>query len=488
MNKINIPELVGYNKLEASTGRKIISPHVRIILNFFPQDKDPVFSDRSTKVRTISFEKGKTEATLIDFSWNKNIGTASGQWNAMIKKGRESSIDPKSGDIIDGDWIECIVIRNGIGYPLFRGIVDTIREGKTSVNGVTVSAWTIQGRDHGALCEVPIAWASLYVQSLGQLVKGFYTETVRGEVGGRPDELFKILIAAAFQKGEDGSKSKSTWALPSSLDSKIGKEIFYDALSIETYELRGSYRNELQLWTQAGQTLWDTFGTWCNPLLNELWLDFANINTENGMEAVIRERPFINTIDEEVSPWFNLKQWKVPNWLIDTYDIGRGGLERFNLFEITANFPLENMQEQIALTSPLINQRSINRHGIRPYQQSTKYVSPENEDQGAWSMESTEWMRLLVDWYGPNPYWLNGTITTGTVFPEIKIGNIFILDTGNKETIETFYVEGVSLNWRYDERGIRSQSQFTLTRGYRGSDRDAVKMVKKISEEFEGLF
>lgn len=490
MTTARTPELIGYKGLNSRIGRRSISPHVRIRLDFYPQDKDPVFSGRKTSRRVVSFERGQSEATLLDLTWQKSIGSASGQWTAMIKRDPGvSSLDLRQGDVMGGDWVACTVIRNGVEIPLFRGVVDTVREARTSVDGATVSAWNLQGRDHGAPFEVPIAWASLYVQNVGQLVKGLHTQAVKGEVGGRPDRLFEILIEATFKRGEAGVKNKSTWALPSSLESEIGKEIYHEALSIKTGTLRGSYYNELQLWTQAGQDLWTTLGTWCNPLLNEYWLDLANISPDDGeMEAVIRERPFICTEQGMESPWFSLGEWKIPSWLIDTYDIGRGDLERFNLFEVTADFQFENAQEQTALASPLIDERSIVRHGIRPYQQSTKYIAQGNKQQGAWSEELKRWMRLLVDWHAPNPYWLNGTIRAGTALPEVRIGNLLVLDTGAKETSETFYVEGVGLNWRYSQNGPRCQSQWTLTRGYRGTGREALKMVQAISDRFKGLF
>jgi hypothetical protein len=485
---IATPVLKGYQGLTSKPGQRLVNQTTRIRLEFYPQDKNQFFSSRPINKRTVYWGPD-SEAMLIAFVWNNQIGQASGKWSATIKLNQNSTLDLENGDVCDGDWVRCTVQRNGVDFKIFLGVVDIVRQSKYSSGGATVKTWTISGRDHGAPFEVPIAWASLYVQTVGQLIEGLYTRSVKGEVGGSPDKMFKLLIDAAFNRGAAGTKNKSSWALPPALEAELGKEIFRDALNVITNHTEGAYFNEIQLWTQAGQSLWDTLGTWCNPLLNEFWLDFANVNpSQNQIEAVIRERPFINTVDGHNSPWFSLNSFKVPSWIIEDDDLGRGGLERFNLFEVTADFAFGNMQEQTALASPLIDEEGIVKHGIRAYQQSTKFISPGNVGQGAWPDEVNIWMRKLVDWYGPNPHWKNGQIRTGVVFPEIKIGNIFTLDTGNEQTNEHYYIEGTGINWRYSANGSRSQSSFVLTRGYRGNKRDGLKLVKSVSDRFKEAF
>jgi hypothetical protein len=483
------PRLTGYTGFESKSGVKYVNQHVRVKLEFFPQDKNPFFPNRTTRKR-LAYWGNDSEATVTAFNWQKQIGQASGQWNAALKIGPNSSLDLENGDVHDGDWVRCTIARNGVQIPLFLGVVDTVRRAKSSAGGATVKSWTLTGRDHGAPFDTPIAWASLYVQTIGQLFKGLYTAAVRGEVGGSPDKMFKLLIDAAFEQGTAGTKNKSHWALPPALEGEYrGKDIFRKLLYVSAGETVGAFQNEIQLWTQAGQSLWATLMSWCNPLLNEIWLDYANIKPILMQpEAIIRERPFINTIDGDESPWFSLPRFKVPNWLIENEDIGRGGAERFNLFEVTADFAFGNGQEQTALASPLIDLEGMVRYGIRPYQQSTKYINPGYVEQGAWPEEVGRWMRKLVDFYGPNPYWLNGQIATGACFPEIKIGNVLTVDSGKEDKNTHYYVEGTGLNYRYSARGAAARSNFVLTRGYNGTIRDGYYIVHENSKRFKSLF
>ncbi|MCK5800721.1 MAG: hypothetical protein KAI47_26220, partial [Deltaproteobacteria bacterium] len=68
----------------------------------------------------------------------------------MILKLDGGDLDPSMGDIIDGDWVDVSVLRNGVRFTICRGIVDSVRESKTSVTGATVKTVTVNGRDHGA--------------------------------------------------------------------------------------------------------------------------------------------------------------------------------------------------------------------------------------------------------------------------------------------------------------------------------------------------
>jgi hypothetical protein len=475
------PKLSGFKGFESSG--KIVSPHLRVNLSFFPQDRDPIF-DRKNRTYFVSADPQKSLATLVDFSWSKQIGQPSAQWTATIKETSPKEMNIGGGDLMDGDWVLIEVVRNGVVFPLGLGVVDSIRINKRSSQGATVKTFSVAGRDHGALFEVQTAWSNLHIQSVGQLVKGFWTEAVKGSVGGKPSVMFETLINATFQSGVAGTRNQSGWALPTQIFSLLGYDNFAEALSIKNDSpTRGMYFNELQLWTQVGQTLWGLFQEWCNPLLNEYFVDFDNISSgDEEMEAVIRERPFINSTDMFDSPWFKLKRHTLPHWLIETYDVGRGGHDRFNIFEIVATYGLDNTSEQSALISPMFNAESISTHGIRPFQQETKYIS--SGGQGDWIEEVKGWMALLVDWYGPNPYFLNGSVGIGTMFPEIKIGQRLRIDVGEERSSETYYVEGLTHQWRFGPTGARGQSTFNVTRGIIGDDGDAVQMIRDVSNKF----
>jgi hypothetical protein len=417
-------------------------------------------------------------------------------------------------------------------------VVDQVREQKRSVGGATVRNWIVSGRDHGAIFEYPITWTSIWVQTLGELSRGLMTTAVKGAVGGRPDQLFALLIEAALGAG----KLAGQWELPPSLAELTGKSNFYNTLKVfplaasrenRSKGLRGSYWNEAQLWNTGAQTLHQALMTWCNPLLNEIYYDLlppvgqvakngldgffipseaqvessvplsarsgfepprslsskystTSFNAEFGHSAAyIRERPFINTVEGLNSMWFSLPTWTIPDWLIIQDDLGRGGHERYNLFELLADIGMGTTQEQPPQAKPVWHEASIKAHGLRAFQQSTLYLAQlENNGPAAWFAERRTWQKLLVDWYGPSPYLRQGQITVKVILPEVRVGHRLIIDTGGApDQNEQFYIEGVGLDFSFPP-GTGSTT-FTVTHGFRGSDGDYLRRVREASAFFK---
>jgi hypothetical protein len=481
--------------LRSRPGQTIIHQHVRAGLTLYPHNGDPVYPDRPTRARTFNWDPRTSEGAIMSLNTMKTMGAPSGTWQATIKLRKDSDFDITKGHVMDGDWVDIVYLRNGIEFPVMRGVVDSRRQRKMSVGGSTVRIVTLSGRDHGAVFEQPLTWQSFWVQSIGQLFRGLMTDRVGGAIGGSPDEMFELLIEAGLERGSD--TNRSGWQLPPALAKLISDPAgvppyFYDVLEVDTSPARGAYYNEVQLWTQAGQTLHQTLQQWCNPLLNETYYDLAKRkwgDESEGMFAYLRERPFVNSVDGMESAWFSLDRVDLPAWVIRDYDTGADGSQRYTLMELIADFGFGNPSEAAALAAPIWSRGDIQTHGLRPWQQNVQYVAKDGAAQGQWIEERKDWNRLIADWYGPNPYLSSGSLGAGILVPEAKIGMRAKYNTGSEETSEHYYLEGVEHKYSFTrEAGHHGETGLSVTRGFRGTDHHYLKMVETVGANFKEVF
>lgn len=527
--------------------RPFVAPHTRVRLRTYPLNDDHPFllRDRGAGERVMDWTES-SEASVIALDWGKTMGQAAGTWSVKLKPKHEGlRLDRHA--IIDGDWADITALRNGVPIPVMRGVVDSVRERKYSVRGATGFEYTISGRDHGAFFEYPITWNSIWARTLSETVAGLFTSRVKGRVGGRPDELFAALIQGTFAAGADTVGVPSgQWTVPESIKDRLPlvtaptgtdnilvgttASQLIDILNVFTFNaaqdiegLRGAYYNEPQLWTVGEQDLHATLMQWVNPLLNEFWYDllmpraFMPPNGLNkflsaqddrfrqrveGQEptaekeefgtlaAFCRERPFPTVAQGNDSMWFNLPTWRIPNWLLQVQELGNGGQERFNVFELLADFGLGPQQEQAAFSRPRWHKEDIERRGLRAYSQTTRYFAQEKGGPEQWFEERDNWVSILRDWFAPNPYLRNGTINVKCLLPEIRIGQRLVVDPGAKNQEEQFYVEGVAGSWRAatQSTGEASSQQFTVTRGFTGTDEELVSAVNRLPDIYREVF
>jgi hypothetical protein len=539
--------------LKNTSGQKLVKQHVRAGLTVYPHSKDPVFPNRATDI--IRFDwTDKTDASLRKLSWQKSMGRPAGRWSATVKEKPRGSLSIGGGDILPDDWVDINILRNGLAIPLCRGIIDTVTENTTGM-GATVRTWEITGRDHGALWDFPIAYQNIYVRTLNELVAGLFTKRVKGKIGGNPSELFKILIEGAFTKGNTSSswvlpdkmakaygvspapppleafpQAGSLAELPLAAFADIGPNgSFLDILDIDTSgTTRGAYYNEVQLWTNPGEGLGQTISNWCNPLLNEFIYDLAiDKNYPNTgkakakVSALIRERPFPiaeDTLEQPISAppqaetvagiptlpdvteamnnsaWFKLTTWDLPNWIVQNATLGRSNTERFNLFELLADVGFGGSEgEQCAQAPPAIYRNSIEKHGLRPMLEHTRFVADgsKGKGMGAWITERKNWQRILVNWHCLNPWFMSGTIPIPLALPEIRIGQKLRILNGKKEETWSYYLEGTALDWMAGagpQNPPTAKTQLMVSRGWQGTDASLAKAFLSASKQYETKF
>lgn len=546
-----VASLKGYLGL---TNRNVprASQNLRVRLNIYPQATQigsvaintaggNAFVKRTNSKKLTLDWTNNSQMGLQLFDFTKQMGQPSGAWMAVAKeKATVPDLGIEDGQILDGDWCDVSILRNGVEIPLCRGVMDSVREQTQSVGGATVRTWQLTGRDHGAFFEYPITYQNIWAQTLGELTQGLFTARVKGKIGGRPEELFQILIDAAFSSG----KLSGQWELPESLsDTTGGKKRLHELLDIITFSadkllgqgLRGAYYNEPALWTVGGQTLHQTLMQWVNPLLNEIWYDLLppggftpqnglgqwviprpldtdveikeRVNTLGGtltgtavtptgefgtIAAYIRERPFPNTIEGDNSLWFDLPEWRIPRWCLQAIDLGRGGHERYNLFELLADLgSMGATTEQPPICPPTWNKMDIRQRGLRIFSQTTRYLAQLKTGMGDWHRERGTWQDLLRDWHAPAPYLRQGQVICKLLLPEVRMGSKLIIDEGGSESDnERLYIEGVHLRFMGPQGATKPPTgvtTWTLTHGFRGTDKEYLDAVKGTVSFFEEI-
>jgi hypothetical protein len=231
-------------------------------------------------------------------------------------------------------------------------------------------------------------------------------------------------------------------------------------------------------------------------MLNEFFYDLVSMENRSvtldfpisslfQMQATIRENPFVNTIDEKKSPWYSLREWTIPSWLIYTSNLGRSNVARITVFDITASSAFITPTDQQGVVKPLWSPTGIQYHGIKPYISNTKYIVGKNKDSGPWIKERDEWQRLICDWIAPEPYYLNGTMEFGTMFPEIRIGDRLRINTGDKNAPILAYIEGVNHTFSFTNSGPIARTSLMVSKGFKGTDTELLNMVKKASNSFK---
>lgn len=536
--------LKGYLGLDSGDQPRV-SQNLRVRFTIYPQTTvEPADGDGILPIKRKNHKKlvldwtGDSQLGLQMFDWQKQLGQPSGVWMAVAKEKPGKDLGIEDGQILDGDWCDVSILRNGIEIPLCRGVVDSAREKTESRGGATVRTWTLQGRDHGAFFEYPITWQNIWAQTLGELTQGLFTARVKGKIGGRPDEIFRILIDATFGL----AKLSGQWELPESLaDSVGGKKRLHDILTVIAFAadkqatelgLRGAYYNEPALWTAGGQTLHQTLMQWVNPLLNEIWYDLlppVGFTPQNGLggwflpdpedtdievgnqvlqlggallgedikpdgsfgtiAAYIRERPFPTDIGGTNSLWFDLPEWRIPTWALQSVDLGRGGHERYNLFELLADLGMGSTAEQPPQARPTWNKLDIRQRGLRTFSQTTRYLAQLKTGMGDWFRERSTWQDLLRDWHAPAPYLRQGQVVSKVFLPEVRIGSKIVIDEGGNEADnERLYLEGVNLRYQGPAGPVAPPmgvTTWTVTHGFRGTDRQYLEAVRGVSSFFQ---
>ena len=466
--------------------------------------------------------------TITAFQSDKQLGAASGSWSLTVKKARQTPDsalragprglwrDPE--DV----WVRIKVVVDGQIIDTVLGLVDSVAESvMRSGSGARNETYTITGRDIGKIFETTELFVNFFHDPSRPLrAQGAVVATLSEQLVGTPAHFVRVLLETWL--GNDGA-AETPWLMPQGL----GGGPFFSPAIVSSSGLAGSssrltlegagmtgiqaMRREengeaiaptLMQIDQAGGKLWDTMQEWSNGTLNEMWVDLAPASGAGlaDLESLVptltlRERPFPTR--EEGGRTTNHTKWD--QLLTHTLELGdvkdrkvsKGGAgQRFNYWKLqisgmgSEGFNVDEILQRgvDGVESghpgniPIFNTDSIARHGVRMYNQTTKFIpflyrTRADEADGDAVREQSRlglsffqiaagWLKKLHDWFVIAPYELSGTLTTTRMMPEIRVGQR--LREQRLEGNIMHYVEAVSHSWQYPNAG---SSTITVTRG-----------------------
>jgi len=436
---------------------------------------------------------------IVGVSISKTLGEASGSWSLTIKKppamGARSWL--RQWNDPEGVWVNIKFDIDARRIHTMFGIVDSVNESTTRAGeGARNETYTISGRDFGKVFETNDCFTNIYADPNGVVPQMLEVVNLhQEEMIGAPDHWIRLLCELWLS---NNGLVNAPWIMPASL---LGGR-FYDLLGLTgldrgtiqrmTRSLNGECLDPQYFSTQTtqGQKLWDSMTEMSHGLLNELFVDLARSpeNDPDNLDELypsifLRERPFptrnADNRSNNLAAWESLRTHDLELHDVTTRTIAKGGAaHRFNYWIL--RFNNEEFAENVSVRQsigtsgspgnmPTFNQQSIQRHGIRRWEQSTRWLpisSATEADTPVWGALARTWLKKLHDWYAPAPFEYSGTIRTPRVFPEIRIGER-VREHRHEGTI-VYYVEGVTHEWSYPGAG---STTLTLTRGeYEGED------------------
>lgn len=429
--------------------------------------------------------------SIISVSTTKAFGGASGTFSITMKKPQKKfdkrsllRLWPDPEDV----WVAIYFIVDGQRIDTLLGLVDSINENvQRSGEGARSETYTISGRDFGKIFETTTAFLNVFQPSVIQSLRGI-ADLGQHFVGGTPEVYIRTLIDTWI--GNSGLPSQ-LWRLPNSMSSGS----FYGILNLNTIQRMGAVNGycldpTIFYPSDNGTVLWDLMQQYSNGILNELWCDLAPApgdlhNLEYMTPAVyLRERMF--PIKGDASRWNALRLRTLEVGDVKDRNITKGSpSSRFNywvldLFNLGTGIGAADVVQSLTGVPPthpgsipIINEKSILRHGCRRWFQRSEFLplnddrpdSPHPHGPGAIVL-AANWLKRIHDWYSIAPMQLSGTLVTTRVMPEIRIGER--VREKRAEGNITYYVEGVEHEWSYPGPG---RTTLTVTRGEYDTDR-----------------
>lgn len=433
------------------------------------------------------------KSAIVNATWTKTIGGGAGRWNLSIKS-RKPEIFRKG--LQDDDWIDLTFLQHDRRFLTCRGMIDTIRGPRSVNNGATTTTWTISGRDHTKPFEVTDVFFNRFIGENvggGATLRAWINSNEGREIWGNVDATVYAFLFEFLRQLGQGSNAR--WELPPGIPNTpftyfldaLRKQSDYFTNRPERIAVRPFFL-DCDSWT--GHNLWQLAREWSDPAFCELWCDIIRsdnnllgvdeeLTSENAAMAVIlRDRPFPTGVNGPVieSPWFQLPMHIVQNTELGNTDEGRGGEERYNAFFLRSSTEAEFSNSNIDITKPIWDPKDIAYRGIRRMDISSSYVSPYMDNIGM----VTDQRARLRDWYGLNPYFLNGTLPLVRLRPDIRLGSRVRIPGASPEEDVTYYVEGITHNWSLG----RGRTTLTVTRGWEGTDQSLAKAVAALETRY----
>lgn len=425
--------------------------------------------DRIDAFEEIRLGPGTTQirSSVESFSYTKALGEAAGQVQIVMTGYKRGSYlrGPWVDFIAEGDWWMIDVIKNGRFHGIAFGRIDRISiTGAADSKGAPITKVTIGGRDIGfALEDTPVyinPWDPAADNAAGR-----HMMAIIGTPSGKPHQIVKSIIegfmgvsspVGGFNPIGGHTRIPSALAAPeavlaaaaasvggslatvaSSAASGYAGAMWASFIDMRTSSEGGYVQDNLKgkavvataFGTANDSRLWDFVNAWRNPAFNELYLDMLpRPGLPKRAALVLREKPFVNTVDGLASPWYHLRSWQIEASSILRYQLDTGR-NRVNHFQLLGDMVAELGNDSMALFPPYLDLDSVKTHGLHRLQENTRYYSSV-ADVGVGSAYLTEgWLNCIVSWNVLNHRYLAGRLDLGEMRPEIRPGEkVFVVN------------------------------------------------------------
>lgn len=463
----------------SETSHRYHSTRVRV--TFHRHDGQPI--------RLLDGEGASDVAEVVALQTSKHFGEAAGSWTLTLKRrhGIAPSFLTQFPDK-ENNWVHIEWLVNGEIVEALWGLTDTMVENvKRDPTGGRVETVMVTGRDHGKVFDATDLFINIYER--GNVLPMFpLYRAVHESLIGSPDEIVKSLVRAWLGNAEatGPTTSDKPWQLPGSIFGDSSRHFFYDWLNTQhVARTRGQIIAPTLYNVDQQGKLWDTIQEYANGCLNEVWCDLAPDRNNQWKPALImRERAFPTIKSQD--RWLALPKHRLLAGAITERHLVGDGNGRFNYWTLRmltlagSGFSTGALIQSAGNRSPgqpgsvpIYDVDSIRKHGVRRYEQSTRYVPVDEASQFAgqdggpqWLRIVTQWTRIIHDWYVVAPLQLTGSITTAGVHPKIRLGHRVIEERNDRDGSPRFeweyYVEGVDHHWQY---GAHGSTTLAVTRG-----------------------
>lgn len=453
-------------------------------LHVYSHGDDPFLQSSPGEILFDGRTRSDINPSIISVQYQKALGQPSASFTVQIQ-------DPKNtvrDKIADDDWVDLTFTRFGKKYHILRGMIDTVRENITVINGATENVVEITGRDHGKVWEQTQVIFNRFLAVDGRSVFNQSLEA-GGAISGNPAETVFAFLQFFLARLSRESLSPS-WILPAGMPNIEQGASFVRAVDFN--DRSGGHTNgdgftnnppriTVNAWNfdPSGNKLWELAQSWSDPQFCEMFTELVNAKTgaipnpgeaidrtQTQMALIFRDRPFPYGDGGSSGAWFNLPTFNLTKQDLGSgTNVGRGGEERVNAFFAKIKGLNETAANQIELTGMLADLGSIKRHGPRIMSTVSDYTAaPATSLAGFTNFQRTQ----LCDWFSLNHVYLNGTLPLARGFPDIRVGTrVRVLGEKGPDDDVTYYVEGLSHNWSLMQ-GL--QTTLTVTRGWRGTD------------------
>ena len=360
--------------------------------------------------------------------------------------------------------------------------------------------YNIIGRNFGKVFETTDIWYDPFttrvdiqdriLRESGLLLTGNPTNQVRA--------VIDIFLGPGYQfptereRGAFGRQNvyKATqpleqWKIPNDLISLFGsptdlvisgEPVFYDILRQEIQEdLPGNkLRNSITI-TDNG-SVWDMLEKSSNHIINELFLEEIRDNTGAAYPTIVlRPRPLqtpffeqnfgdeADKISELNGAYKTMQEFSKENFVeisqaeILYENLGKEDTSRVNMFFMTTQRDTDHVVNDSSMRgidgvigNPHALKESIERHGLRRYEQILEFVIPSEKQLGKIKVDIFKaFMGQIYDMNFANHLYEVGTIECTGIL-EAELGKVLVVASNTDwETKKIYYIEGYQHTWQF---------------------------------------